>query len=309
MSIGEISTPLTEPHARRSTAVAAAIRWYVKKIARAAVVLLWWASGWSAVRRVGSTGPRIRVLTYHRFGIRAGDPFCVSGSEFEQQIAWIASRRLAISLTELREFFAGKRTVKDGSVLVTVDDGFHDFWSTALPILRRHAVPCVVFVPAADISASAGCPQGTAHDDRKLSTDELAALAQCGATIGSHSYHHRSLGAMDLDEVRYQAVESQRALERITGQPVVSFAYPFGTRADFNDDTRRVLRDCGYGCIFTSQHGAVTRAADAFELPRIKVEGGDGFWLFKLALRGALDPWALIDRVAWRVQQSGRWAY
>src|SRR4029453_13085434 len=102
-----------------------------------------------------------------------------------------------------------------------------------------------------------------------------------------------------------QGERSRKLLEDRLGGAVVAFAYPFGTRRDFNPTTRQILHEVGYRFIFTSQHGAVRPGADALELPRIKVEGGEGMWMFRGLARGGLDGWALVDRTMWRLQASG----
>ena len=141
------------------------LRWHVKKLARASVVLLSWASGYLALRRWFDGTPRIRVLTYHRFRPCNQDPFSVDVEQFERQMRWLAERRLAISLDDLQAFVAGKRQLRDGAVLVTVDDGYREIHSRALPILREHGIPAVIFVPTADVldpiseaQAAAGSP-------------------------------------------------------------------------------------------------------------------------------------------------------
>jgi glycosyltransferase involved in cell wall biosynthesis len=46
--------------------------------------------------------------------------------------------------------------------------------------------------------------------------------------IGAHSVHHLSLPEVTAEECHREVFESGSALERLTGQPVTSFAYPFG---------------------------------------------------------------------------------
>jgi hypothetical protein len=98
-------------------------RWYVKKAARKAVVLGSFASSSIAVRRMaGAT--RVRVLTYHRFGHTERDPWCVAPEAFEAQMRWLAEQKLAVSLDEVVRFARGELELANGSVLVTMDDGF-----------------------------------------------------------------------------------------------------------------------------------------------------------------------------------------
>jgi peptidoglycan/xylan/chitin deacetylase (PgdA/CDA1 family) len=99
-------------------------------------------------------------------------------------------------------------------------------------------------------------------------------------------------------------VHSKQVLEDITGAEVAWFAYPFGTRRDFDLETERVLADAGYRMAFTSQHGPVTPATHALRIPRVKIEGTDSFALFKSIVAGNLDAWCLVDRWLWWLQRG-----
>jgi peptidoglycan/xylan/chitin deacetylase (PgdA/CDA1 family) len=269
------------------------LRWYVKKLARAGLGL-----GGQAMARPGAS-PRVRVLTYHRFGPSGHDPFCVATQAFAAQMEWLASRGAAISLAKLERHLDGTAAIDDGSALVTIDDGYRSLYTHALPILRHFDIPAVAYLPAGLLPGGDATPAGA---EPRLSWSEVEALAAGGVTIGSHAWSHRSLGAMSPASAHDEIRRSRERLEARTGSPVTSFAYPFGTRADYTAATRTALAECGYRTAFTSQHGAIDRDSDALELPRIKIEGGEPLWMFTGAVRGAMDSWRWVDRTLWRLQ-------
>lgn len=279
------------------------VRWYLKKAARQAVVLGASASGWPAMLAAVDPSPQVRVLTYHRFGTTGRDPYCVSRDVFERQMAWVAAQGCAVSLADVEAFIGGKKTPPRNAVLVTIDDGCVSVYRDALPVLRRHRIPAVVFVPAGEIGHDDGTPHDAGCPERRLTWSELVALSAGGLTIGSHAWTHRSLAHLSALEMREETECSRTVLERNTGQRVTAFAYPFGTRADFNGETTAAVRRSGYTCAFTSQHGALRRGADVWTLPRVKVEGGEAPWMFPLLCRGALDGWRWVDRTLWRLQE------
>jgi peptidoglycan/xylan/chitin deacetylase (PgdA/CDA1 family) len=278
------------------------IRWYVKKTARAVAAGMSWASGSIRLRELVGSGPRVRVLTYHRVRDVRREPFSVTVAEFDRQMAWLSQHHTVIPLNRFIDFVGGRRDIPPNAVLVTIDDGYEDLRSHALPILSKYRIPAVAFITAGEMAAATGT-----GDDRKLTSAEVDELARGGITIGSHAFDHRSLGRMTPDQAARQATVSRAALRRVTGTTVAAFAYPFGTRLDFSAATGVALRSAGYRCAFTSQHGPVTRTSDPMELPRIKVEGGDPFWVFRLAVRGGLDCWRLVDRIgaAWQSTERG----
>lgn len=263
-------------------------RWAAKKTARALVA----AATALPAALGGAGGPRVRVLTYHRFGPGRRAPFCVPAETFERQMAWLARTGRACSLAQLRGFLGGRRNLDDGAVLVTIDDGDPSVAEIALPILRRHGVPAVLFTLA-------GRPEGF----RVLEDAELRRLADAGVDIGSHSLTHRSMARIPVEEAVREARDSRRRLEDLLGRPVTAFAYPFGTRADYSETTAAILREAGYDLAFTSQHGAVRAGLDPMALPRVKVESGDPDWLFPLLCGGAMDAWRLVDQGLYGLQK------
>jgi peptidoglycan/xylan/chitin deacetylase (PgdA/CDA1 family) len=280
------------------------LRWQLKKAARKSVALGSRAALFPALSHALSGVPRIRVLTYHRFSETPRDPFAVAPRVFEKQMTFLADRGLAVSLADVEAFVRGEKVLKDGSVLVTVDDGYQSLFSKALPILQEYGIPGVAFVTPSELDPYSRDGGNRVAPEPYLTWDQLAVLADAGIAIGSHAWTHRSLGDLVSSEVEYEAVQSREVLERHLNRPVTAFAYPFGTLADFNADTASVLQRSGYSCAFTSQHGTVRPRSDFFTLPRIKVEGGEGIWLFRLLVYGGLDGWRWIDRTLWRLQAT-----
>lgn len=267
-------------------------RWIAKKAARLAFGLASAAGILPGIAGGPGDRSRIRVLTYHRFGDAHHDPFCLSGEAFAGQMRWLAERKLAVSLTDVAAFMDGTFDLPDGSVLVTMDDGDPSVAEIALPILERYKVPAVAFV----VSGAIGRP---GH----LSAAQIRALPEAGIDIGSHSATHRSMAKIPLIEAMQEISGSRQRLEDLLGEPVVSFAYPFGTMGDFNDAVAGMLVESGYRLAFTSQHGALIPGLAPMTLPRIKVEGGDPEWLFPLLCDGGLDSWRLVDRTLWQLQK------
>ena len=279
----------------------AGARWYVKKAARRSVALGSFLSGSLLVRDLAATTPRLRAITYHRFGDVPADPYCVSPAAFAAQMRWLADQNLLASLDDVEGFIGGQKELRPNSVLVTIDDGCQSLHREALPILRDYQIPAVAFVSAGLV----GAPTiSIDHPEPYATWDELGQLRDAGVEIGSHAFDHRSLGRMDAEAARDQAVRSRDLISQRLGSPTRSFAYPFGTHADFDAATDRLLADAGYQIAFNSLHGTIRPGMDRISLPRVKIEGGEGMLMFQLACRGAMDAWRVVDDLLWRVQQS-----
>ncbi len=277
-------------------------RWLAKKAARNGVAISSLAPPALAWMGPGRHRPMVRALTYHRFGDAARDPYCLDVRAFEKQMAFLCAKRLAVSLENVQEFVSGKRSLRNGSVLVTIDDGFRSTFRV-LPILQHYQIPAVTFISPGKIPTAGGAKQASDGPEAYMTWSEIEGLAKSGLTIGSHAWSHRSLGRMSPAEVHDETWRSRETLAKRLGHGVVSFAYPFGRRSDFNDVTAAALMRCGYSCAFTSQHGAIRPGLDPFTLPRIKIESGEGSWLFRRASRGGLDRWRWVDQHLGRLQR------
>lgn len=235
----------------------------------------------------------VRVLTYHRFGPAKRMPFTVTPEAFEREMAHLARTGQAVTLADVEAHALGQRSLPDGSVLVSIDDGDPSVHRVALPILMRHQIPAVVY-------ALAGWPDGF----DVMTGAELRAVADAGLAIGSHSVTHRSMAKLSPTDMWDEATDSKKRLEDTIGRAVSSFAYPFGTRTDVSEDAAAILAEAGYRTAFTSLHGTVRDGAstpgkvpttNSLLLPRIKVESGDPRWLFPRLCEGAMDGWRRID--------------
>jgi peptidoglycan/xylan/chitin deacetylase (PgdA/CDA1 family) len=105
------------------------------------------------LERAGGENPSIlRVLTYHRI-VEPGDgtlyPAVVSCTPqtFERQVQALLSRFRVVSLAEAVAALRGRAPLPPRALLLTFDDAYRDFGQHAWPVLRRHGLPAVLFVP------------------------------------------------------------------------------------------------------------------------------------------------------------------
>lgn len=225
----------------------------------------------------------VRILTYHRIVDDDRDSFAVRPRDFARQMAAVARSGRAVDLGAAMDAI-GSGSESAVKIVLSFDDGTHDFLTAAMPVLSRLRLPAVIYVNPSRV----GSPGF-------LGWNDLQALSRAGVHIGSHSLDHISLGQLESREVRRQLVESRRALEDRLGHEVTSLAYPFGTQRDFSDRVKAEVSGAGYYSACTSINGVNGAGSDLLALRRTKIEQGDRP-IFPWILEGCLDGWAFIDR-------------
>ena len=90
-----------------------------------------------------------RILVYHRFG---DDGRSTSPEGFERQLRHLKEHFNVIHQSRLLEALCGGERLPSNSLVLTVDDGYADFYHVAFPLLRRYEIPCTFFVTTQFIS-------------------------------------------------------------------------------------------------------------------------------------------------------------
>ena len=94
--------------------------------------------------------------------------------------------------------------------------------------------------------------------------------------VGAHTVTHPVLSAHGRDTQQREIRASKQRLEDILNRRVGIFAYPFGARADYTQETVSLVRDAGFACACSNFEGWVRRGTSAYELPRYLVRDWDG---------------------------------
>jgi len=98
--------------------------------------------------------PVLMILNYHRIGDREAteyDPglFSCTAEEFDWQIGYLKRHFRMTTLDEVLGLLSGEGRIAEPRVLITFDDGYLDNYQVAYPVLQRHGVQGVFFLPTA----------------------------------------------------------------------------------------------------------------------------------------------------------------
>ena len=253
---------------------------FARKVVKAAVLPGGVASG----RRRGD----VVVLLYHRVGSDAGEISLPAGL-FERQLGLLADGDLVRTLEQA--LVPGG----PGGIVVTVDDGYRDFYDVVLPLLVRYRVPAVLYLATALV---AGESAGNAGDPDALHWGQLAEAVATGlVTVGSHTHTHA-----DLSRASEQVAEAElrRSKELIEDQLQVAcrhFAYPWAVGSLGTDRVvRRLFDTAALDAWRTNRQGTI----DPWRLGRTPILRSDGLAFFRAKVQGRLDGEALIYRALGR---------
>jgi peptidoglycan/xylan/chitin deacetylase (PgdA/CDA1 family) len=128
-----------------------------------------------------------------------------------------------------------------------------------------------------DLLSWAGNSSPARSTHRTLFSDEVLKLAEGGLVeVGCHTVTHPKLAALPSAMQREEIHQSKARLEEILGSAVITFAYPYGLRSDYTDETVAMIRGAGFKSAYSTSRGMVDRRVNRFELPRYRVGNIDG---------------------------------
>jgi peptidoglycan/xylan/chitin deacetylase (PgdA/CDA1 family) len=125
------------------------------------------------------------------------------------------------------------------------------------------------------LSSAAGTHRAVAPSALPVDLDQLRDLAR-GDTIaiGAHSVTHARLASLAPADQRYEIAESGHRLEEILGQPVPTFAYPYGTVETIDESSVAIAAE-HYELAVTTVPAPVVTATDRSRIPRFNVGNWD----------------------------------
>jgi peptidoglycan/xylan/chitin deacetylase (PgdA/CDA1 family) len=142
--------------------------------------------------------------------------------------------KFKLLLDELRARKSATATVKEAladpakrAVVITFDDGFETFYTQAFPLLEDYGVKVTLFPIAGFVGRRS--EWDALPLQQHLSKGQIREISDCGHEIGSHTMTHADLTMLPMHDLERELRDSKAVLEEITGRPVVSLSFPFGS--------------------------------------------------------------------------------
>lgn len=233
---------------------------------------------------------RLRILMYHAIDSHSGDRLAVSPDTFAAQMAYLSKNDFRIVSLEaaVRDLYGG--AAQDRSVVLTFDDGYRDFLTTAMPVLERYQFPATLF-----LVTKANQAQWRSNGSTRpfLSLKEIKEIKSRGFSFGSHTVTHRDLTSLNDETLTLELADSRAAIAEF-GETFIPFAYPGGTFAQRERDAvERADYDCG---VIVGGRWGNGPDTDRFLLKREPMLASDSLDWFKKRVNGFYEAHYLIAR-------------
>ncbi len=228
----------------------------------------------AAIDRAATETEPVRVLFYHRVADEHPNDWTISTKAFATQVRWLRQRFDLVSLAEAQVRIATGRN-RWPTACITFDDGYAENCRFAVPLLLRYRIPFTYFVSTDFVlrgnpfphDVNAGCPLPV------NTPEQIRAMAADGVEIGAHTRSHANLGQpLARDRLINEIDGSKRELERMLGQPVHHFAFPYGQRDNLSREAFRVAYEAGFATASSAYGGYNFPGDDPFHIRRFHAD-------------------------------------
>jgi len=235
----------------------------------------------------------IPILMYHSISNHASPEFrpcTVSPETFDEHLLYL--ERCHYTVVTVTQFVQAMARGGDGlpprPVVLTFDDGYADFYTSALPLLQRHGFTATLYVATAFVGGTSRWLQHMGEGMRPMLTwEQLAEISASGIECAAHTHTHRPLDMLPLSVVRDEIVRSKELLEEHLVQQVSSFAYPYGY---YSARVRQVVRAAGYASACGVKGALSSLHDDPYALARLAIKPNTDVHALAAALSTGRGP-------------------
>lgn len=161
-----------------------------------------------------------------------------------------------ITPQDLSEMLDHKRPIHQSPIILSFDDGYRDFYTDVLPIIKKHHIRVVAYIVP-----------GLLNQKNWLTTQQLHQVKDSGLVeIGAHTMHHLYLKGINKKIVEYEVNESKRQLEKELGVTITTFAYPYGA---FDQPAIDIVKGAGFKNAVSTVPGVLQSNQNRYFLFRI----------------------------------------
>jgi peptidoglycan/xylan/chitin deacetylase (PgdA/CDA1 family) len=207
----------------------------------------------------------VPILMYHVLGVPSSaqkyPELFVAPQDFAAQMEWLAARGYhAVTLGQVFRYWRVGIALPAKPIVLSFDDGYLSDYTVAMPTLRQYGWAGVLNLIVNSVRPG------------DITAGQVRALISAGWEIDAHTITHADLPPLGPAQLRQEVAGSRMDLRKEFGQPVAFFCYPVG---HYDARVIAAVRAAGYlGA--TTENPGLARPSQAFTLPRIRIDYGDG---------------------------------
>ncbi len=221
-----------------------------------------------------SSGTRVPILLYHRFGPVVADSMTITTSTFESHLQYLKNHGYTvIPLRQLVDYCLGKRpSLSSRSLAIAVDDGHQSVYTDMFPLVKKYNIPVTLFL----------YPSAISNASYAMTWNQLREIKESGLfDFQSHTFWHpnfkverKRLNPGEYEGfVERQLKKSRERLQREFDVKVDMLAWPFGI---YDEWLLRKLSEMGYVAGFTMERRHASPSENIMALPRYLIARGGG---------------------------------
>lgn len=198
----------------------------------------------------------VPILYYHSIQKNGENELMMNPELFRSQIQWLKDNNYtSLTLEELYNYIKFNTPVPEKSVVITLDDGYVDNYTNAMPIINEFDFDATIFMVSDFI-----------NNPNFLTENQLKELEKNKITIESHTVNHLNLANISREKQKEELEESKKHLGSLLNKSVDYIAYPYGS---YTDDTKDIAVETGYKMGFSTNSGWASGNSDLFSIPRV----------------------------------------
>lgn len=247
------------------------------------------------------TKSNITILMYHRVNDSVSKEISVSKSDFLWQMKYLKKNNYhVISIDRaicLKDMMCSRscRSTKEKYVVLTFDDGYEDYYTTAYPILSQFGYPSIIYlVPGFVETGSVFWWDRDLGESRLMDWKQIEELKNSPLVqFGCHSMTHPDFDRIEKKQAEEELVFSQRKLEEKLSLPIKHFSYPRGIVTKDTRNTVKVLYETGVSIFDGDEISSGSNGDHMAQLKRMPIQRSDGRCLFGARLKGwlVMEEW------------------
>ncbi|MBN2375001.1 MAG: polysaccharide deacetylase family protein [Sedimentisphaerales bacterium] len=267
----------------------------------------------------------VAVLAYHSVD-KSGSWLSISPEQFREHLQWLKDHQWeGLTIEQYLSRLDGKPGANGAAkeVLITFDDGYENFLTNAVPVLKEMGFPATVFVVTDLVGKRAEWYEKErknieqfvdgmsfpAEDrlvlddiinhfsqERLMDWEQLAQLKEYNIDVESHSSSHQFLSKLSPAELSTELERSQSVFQEKLGRTSRIICYPYG---DYSSEVGKAAEAAGFEAGFIVSLSGDKGANWRFKLGRVGING----FFSKFDLRFALSRAAVLH------QRIRRWLF